>query len=290
MLAAEQFNRQLSIDPEWLAPCYYQGEGRDDGSSMGFKRIVRCCLLMAIFCLCGAVKAMPLTTVAQDSRPKYMQDNQGDMQGVAVDILRALEQQDPELKIEGYDRLVPLTRIKRMLKEGFIDLFAGLAYTPERERDFRYLKPPLYRLRYIAVVRADFPLDKDRLATIEELASQGRMISLFGTAASDYLLRRGISVDDGAKNVEAMLLKLLAKRGDILFYHDLGLLHTIDELELNDQVQVVSMSYRSYDHYLVVSEQLEQPYLDRLQRALQAIHDNGVLEAIGQRYHLKPDP
>ncbi len=212
------------------------------------------------------------------------------MQGLSVDIINALQQQDPTLSITGHERFIPLPRINKMLEVGTLDLFVGLAKTDARQKKYRFIETPLYPLNYIAVVRADEKVDEYSIGDIESLSQQGRVISLFGAAVSARLQRLDVEVDDGAKSVEAMLQKLVSGRGDIVFYHDLGLLNSIRDMGLESSVRVLPVSYRRYHHYLAVSNGLDPASVDKLGKALLELHKSGRLQRISDPYLTLPVP
>ena len=108
-------------------------------------------LLMA-----SVVQAIDLKTYYQDGYPKYFTVTEGGKQevvGLCVDIMRLLEQKDPEIRFITQNRLVTFKRIKNDLQNGTIDVFLGMTHTPERDTQFVYVRPPLYEVNHVVAVR-----------------------------------------------------------------------------------------------------------------------------------------
>ncbi len=100
------------------------------------------------------VQAIELKTAAQDSPPKYQQGKTA-VEGIAVEIIKAIEKADPKLSIVGYQKFLPFKRLQRDLEAGELDVFFGLKRTPTRDRKYVFIEQPIYRLNYSIGVRRD---------------------------------------------------------------------------------------------------------------------------------------
>ncbi|MCX4029260.1 hypothetical protein H0A36_07380 [Endozoicomonas sp. SM1973] len=63
-----------------------------------------------------AVFSFELNTGAQDSAPKYFMKD-GEMTGLCVEIIHALEKENPNIRIAGYNKFFPFKRIKLNLEK-----------------------------------------------------------------------------------------------------------------------------------------------------------------------------
>jgi len=68
-------------------------------------------------CVCAVpLAATQLKTAAQDNAPKFIRNGSAAM-GIAVDVMRAIERLDPELKFVGDQQFLSVTRIELGLSD-----------------------------------------------------------------------------------------------------------------------------------------------------------------------------
>ncbi len=83
--------------------------------------VLRVCLL--IFGLSIFANAEELKTAAQYSFPKYYKNKDGKTAGICVDIIHAIENVDPTIKVNGYQEFLPFKRLQFYLINGKLDVF-----------------------------------------------------------------------------------------------------------------------------------------------------------------------
>lgn len=238
----------------------------------------------------AAAETAPLQvrTMIQDSVPKYIQQADGSIAGLAIEIMHALERQDGALTFVYEPRMAPFPRIMYELNHGRIDAFIGAIYTEERAAQLTFLQPALYRTSNRLVVRKqDAGLDIASLDDVRALGRDGMILVDRGTAHQQFLQKiAGLKLDAGADQREQNLQKLLSGRGRFYYSTDLGVLHTAAEMQVSAQIVMLPLVIKSDAQYLVVSKNASPELKQRLQQALQTLVDNGQLAAITQRYLL----
>lgn len=231
--------------------------------------------------------ALELKTAAQNSPPKYYLREDGSMGGVCVDILHAIERVDPQLRFSGYEEFLPFKRLQLYLESGRLDLFCGLKNSPERLDRYFFSATPLYRLNYVIAARSDDHVDIESLDDIRRLGEQGRILTVFGSAAGRFLKNEGaLYVNDSAPTPAHVIRTLLAGRGRFAFYHDLGLKNAIESEAAEQRITILPISFSSYHHYTAYSKSMPADLVARLNQALQFLRNDGTMAKIYQKYGL----
>jgi ABC-type amino acid transport substrate-binding protein len=227
-----------------------------------------------------------LRTEFQDVPPKYIVEN-GISSGFSYEILKTVEAKSG-YTFEYVSKLVPLARVSKNLEVGEMDIQFGLQKTPEREKAMVF-GPALYKVTIIGVMRKD---DADTIEHISDLVKRKDIaLTQFGTGAAAGLKGiPGLIVDDGAKDVEANIQKLLAKRGKIIIYHNLTLNWVIASSKLKDKLRIVDLDFEDDPdfvevyQYLVYSKKVPQNVMNDINRAVQEVIDSGELQTITDKY------
>ncbi len=235
----------------------------------------------------SAAEEIILKTAAQESFPKYYKINDRAMGGICVEIMQAIERIDPAIKFSGYQAFLPFKRLQRYLQDGDLDVFVGLKKTAKREKILTFLKTPLYKVNYVAAVRSGNREQIRSFDDIRSLGEKGRILTVFGTAASRFLKQQGgLIIDDTARTPLIAVKKLMAGRGDILFYHDLGLKNIIKKDNLGQEIKVLPTSFLDYRHYAAFSKKTPQAIVVRVEDALEELIESGQIDGIYKKYGL----
>jgi len=249
-----------------------------------------CTRILLLLCLLAnpfVAAALELKTAAQDSPPKYFLQDDGNTGGICIDILRAVEGVDPQLRFSGENNILPFKRLQLYLESGQLDVFFGLKKTPSRIEKFTFSRLPLYPLKYVIAVRGEDTVRIDSFEDIRRLGEQGNLLTVSGSAASRFLHDRGgLFVNDSAPTPARMIKLMLAGRGRFAFYHDLGLKNAIDSMEAEQRIRILPLSFSTYHHYAAFSKNMPPGHAMRIDRALQKIRDNGTLAEIHRKYGL----
>ena len=137
----------------------------------------------------GLARTIVLKTSLQDSPPKGIHKGArigGICHDIFAELNRRLEKEG--IRIEYLDRelaFLPWKRSQQFLETGRLDLVAGMARTPERERKYQFSRVPLYTVRSILATRTGSPEIEGGLAVLA-----GRyVIAVRGTRTARLLAR-----------------------------------------------------------------------------------------------------
>ena len=229
--------------------------------------------------------ATDLKTAAQESTPKYFKLEDNTMGGICVDIMQAIENVEPEIQFNGYQEFLPFIRLQKYLENGQLDVFFGFKQTSKRKEKYNFLDIPLYQLNYVVAVRIDDKVKINSFDDIRSLGEKGKIVTVFGTAASRFLHKEGgLLVEDGARSPTTLLKMLIAKRGRFAFYHDLGLQSAIKDGALEKKIKILPVSFLTYYHYAAFSKNTPVETVDKVRTALEKLKDNGELAKIHSKY------
>jgi len=243
-------------------------------------------LSMVILFISVSLHAVELKTAAQESAPKYFKSD-GNMQGLCVDTMKAIEEVDSNLKFTGYENFLPFKRLQLYLYKSQLDIFFGFKKTDKRKAKYTFIDTPLYTVQYMVAVRIDDDVNINSIDDIRALGSNGKILTTFGSATSRFLNKQGgLTVDDGAQTTSLLLKKLIGKRGRFAFYHNLGLTTVIRNDNLSDKVKILPVSFLTYDHYAAVSQTIPASTVNQINDALKKLSDNGELKKIHIKYNI----
>lgn len=225
-----------------------------------------------------------LRTVQQSgSIVKYNPEGGAARPGLCLEILRAVEKQDPGLRFTGLDQQAPLKRVERLLADGLVDAFFCLLKSPEREKQWRYVPVPLYTIRHVLVQRADDPHTPKSLA---ELATQSRVkpvLVMRGTALARRLLAAHVAIAEVNSEREALQMLLLG-RADVIYGQDINLQRHVLESRQADKLRVGASSFLEEPQYLALRADLPAAQEDRLTQALRKLERDGTLRQLAEKY------
>lgn len=241
-------------------------------------------LLLLLACLCPLMaQGQVLRTVQQsNSLAKYSPGN-AERPGICMEILRAVEQIDPGLRFSGTDKQAPLRRVEIMLGQGEIDVFFCLLKSPEREKQWRYVPVPLYRIQHaVAMRQGDEPEPRD-LADLVQASRRKPVVVTRGTVLAAGLQKAGVAVTEAASDYEALQMLNLG-RTDHVYGQDLNLLRNMRESGLSDKLRIAATVFQTDQQYLAVHRKVPAAVEQRLLQALQKLEREGRLKAISDKY------
>lgn len=241
--------------------------------------------LLVFMTLASSALAIELKTAAQDSAPKYFKLKNGKMGGLCVDIMQAIEKIDPEIKFVGHETFLPFKRMAQQLENGDIHVFFGFVKNKSREEKYNFVNIPLYQVNHVVAIRSDDNVDVKSFDDIRALGNDGKILTIFGTSTYRYLNKQGgLQIDDGGKNIPAVLKMLLLKRGRFAYYHNLGLATSIRNEGLQDKVKILPTSFREYYQYAAFSKKIPQETVVEVEKALKKLSASGELARILDKY------
>ena len=242
------------------------------------------CLLGALLSLAAPAQELTLRTVQQaSSTVKYDPDGPPHRPGLCMEILRAVEHQDPGLRFTGLDQQVPLKRVERLLADGLVDAFFCLLKSPEREKQWRYAAVPLYTIRHVVVQRADDPRSPDSLAELAAWSRRKPVLVMRGTALARRLVAAHVTVAEVGSEREALQMLSLG-RADAIYGQDINLQRHVAESKLGDQLKIGRTIFLEEPQFLALRADLPAAYEERLTQALRKLEKDGTLRQLAEKY------
>jgi len=225
-----------------------------------------------------------LRTAAQDSAPKYYEEN-GVMKGLCVDIINELVAEVPELQIKGYDNFLPFKRLQRYLENGDIDIFVGLKKTQDREAKYNFVPIPIYTVNYFLIARSDDDFVFTDNTKLSDFSKDDSILTVFGSAAERFLSKENCSnILPIAKNPENLIQMLLYKRGRFAFYHNLGIEAGLKKNNAYSKVKVIPLRFYTYSHYIALSKKVSPSIANKIELAVRKMQSNGFLAKTYSKY------
>jgi polar amino acid transport system substrate-binding protein len=225
-----------------------------------------------------------LSTNFQESAPKFFAEA-GVVKGVCVDIISALNAQ---LSTEGItikaddpsNPFIPFSRIKSRLETGEIDIFVGMARTAARMEIYNFIDTPAYEVKSTFAKKKSFDFVYNSPA---DLAGQKVAVVAGSKTAGQMEAVDGINLQP-VSTLEQAVRMLASGRVDLVFYHSLGLGHTISSLGLGSSLTYTEKAYEEYAHYIAFSKSIPSDTVSSIGTALDELHANGKIGAIMGTY------
>lgn len=232
-----------------------------------------------------AQQTFELTTAYQDSYPKYyMLDEEKIYKGICIEIYKELTKELTDIRFNTTVNMASMSRVDIMLNTGEIDFFIGMAKNKKREENFYFIPTPLYSVNHVIAQHID---DIKKFLSFSDIKTTKNTTILTNKGSSTARLlktKKGLTIDDGARTLEANIKKLAYKRGRILYFHDLGLYSTLKKSTFINRIHINSHSFKNYEHYLVVRKDLPIDIIKRINDAVLKLKNNGTLDNISKKY------
>ena len=231
--------------------------------------------------------AMEVRTAAQDSQPKFIK-NGTTISGLCIDIFKAIEHTDPELKFAPLSGFTPLPRTESQLLEGTLDVICGLAGTKDRKEKFDIIDIPIYTTHLTLAARKDETADVKSFEDIRKLGPDAVVLTVTQTMQADLAAAQpGLRVDSAAKDTSQNLQKLVANRGRFILHNDFALVDEIKRDNMGDKVKLLPVQLSTEGRFFIVSKKAPAGLKDKLTSALDKLSKSGELAKIFQPYKPK---
>jgi polar amino acid transport system substrate-binding protein len=247
------------------------------------------CLLLPLLCGVvpgGAASAVTLRVAAQEgTEPKFIAASGGAVVGLCIDILRAIEKQEPGLTFTGDQHWMPLVRVYTELARGDQDAACGVQRTADRERKFTFLEPALFPINYMLLARADDPVVINSWDDVRQLGPTTVVLANRGFASVQILeAAGGLQVDARSASPPMNLQKLIAGRARLFLHRTPGLQAFLVRAGAADKVRILPAVLASTHLYLVLGKHVDRDTAARVQHALTQLDKAGELERLLRRW------
>jgi ABC-type amino acid transport substrate-binding protein len=245
-------------------------------------------LLIAVFAaLVSPLSAQTvLRTEFQDTQPKFILGSDGKFSGLCLEIAALLEKKG-DVRFQYPPEFVPIGRITQDLAAGNIDVYFGLAKTPQREKELFFVGE-LFTTRYQILARKGDPALAFR--TIAELKTSGVPVLVVpnGAPANYFAKTLGLPTEDAPTSVEVALHQLQAGNGRLFGYYDLGNDWFLDSLQFRDTFQALPILFGTDAQWLCVSRALPTAVTVKLGQILEAVKKGPEWAALMKKYFPEP--
>jgi polar amino acid transport system substrate-binding protein len=205
--------------------------------------------------------------------------------GTAIEMVRAIERIDPQIRVNGLESCASTARIFSELGAGRIDVLFALAKNPEREALGVFIDPPLYTTYQRLAVRQDDDAAIESFDDIRKLGKEGVILVAAATSQATFLKKQeGLALDDGAANTEENLRKLVAGRGRFNYASEMGLEGDLARLGLAGKVKVLPVKFQKEDVYAIFAKKVPASTRERVSAAIAKLRKSGELERIYGKY------
>ena len=247
-----------------------------------------------ILLLGGMIGAPPvcaevvLKTVSSPAPPRYsiaIQDGRKAVTGLCIDIMRAIEKIDPEIRFSGDQETMPQARVLSLMERGELDVSFCLNKSAEREKKFLIVEPSLYEVHYKLAVRRDDKIDVQSFDDIRKLGDQGIILVNFDTASVKFLQDvGGLKIDSSGLTQEVNLRKLVGGRGRFYYRHERGLRSELEAGGFAKDVKLLPAVLDRQEQFAIFSRSADPAAVARVQKALEKLKASGELAKLKAKY------
>lgn len=245
-------------------------------------------LVLMILMSAGRVHAISLRSSAQEGNLLRFNPHDPRMPGFSMELIRLLQQTDPQLHISGQENERSLRRLETDLDSGRIDMVVGMVDSPVRRQRFVVISKPVLYVQHAALaVRKDDSLFRLPEGGVGALGQYGVVAIVQGSVYGAYLSAPGeLPVDDGAIAVAGNLGKLVRHRVRFVLHAREELGWHVRQLQLQQRVRLIPVAGVKKDVCLMLSRKLPDGTARHLQSVLLQLERSGSLGALRLKYGL----
>lgn len=243
-------------------------------------------LLLALLAAQARAQITVRTAAQTDTTPKFIQSAQANapIDGLCIDIDRAIERIDPTLHLVGDQNWMASNRVVTELNAGHLDMGCGFVKTPER-KNLHFIEPPLFTTDFVLVARANDPVVIHNWADLRALGDQGVILVDHNYGLVDTLAAQGgLHYDDTTLGLNENLQKLRAGKGRFYIHRLLGLVDGIKRANMNDDVRILPVSLERQSYYMIFAPHAPNEMVQRTQKAIATMEKSGELLKLLQKW------
>lgn len=241
-------------------------------------------LLCTLF-LAPYLYAITLTTMTQDLEPKWILKDNNTITGLSADILYAIEKHsNGEITFEWENRLFPIKRLLKTLKENKIDLAMSMAYSKKRAKEFQY-SVPLYNVNYLMAKRKADSINVTSFDEVTKLGRDGVVLSVFGGNMEQVLrAQKDLQIYTRNKPTTEILHDLANGNGRLFYYYDYGLSRAIKKAKLEQKLTILPSVFFQDAHHIIYTKHVPKEVVKKIDAIILRMQENGHMQAIYDKY------
>ncbi len=224
------------------------------------------------------VEAEPLQIFTVDEPPSSYVDQNGELKGFAVDVVKAIQ---AELNDQTPIRVMPEIRVLKTASETPNVLLFGFSKTPERAEKYHMITL-LLRKPWVLYAKSKF---EGELTTIDDAKAVGTIGVVRGDVRSIYLDELGFNNTQKVAYHELNVRMLMNERVDLIFYEPLGLAYAADNMGIARESFKPVLRPKSSEVYLMMSKAgTDINLVQRWQKAASKLKDSGRFKIIADEW------
>lgn len=244
-------------------------------------------LLLVFFSVRAHAQIVIRTTAQTDTAPKFiLRSNQPNapVEGLCIDIDRAIERLDSGLRITGDQSWMPPNQVIRELGQDHLDMGCGFMKTDER-KNYHFIEPPLFTTDLVLVARANDPVVIHNWDDLRALGDKAVILVDHDYALVNMVAEHGgLHYDDSTWGLKDNLQKLRAGKGRFYLHRLLGLVDGIKRAGMNDDVRIMPVSLYRQSYYMVFAPKASAEMVQRTQKTIATLVKSGELLKMLQKW------
>lgn len=205
--------------------------------------------------------------------------------GYSVEILQAILQ---ELNIEDNIRILPWKRAYVMAQHDKNTLIFTMARTKDREKQFKWIGPIAPRKIYLWKLKERTDIKVNNLEDVKKYM----VATIRGEAGEKQLFDMGFNIGQNITQlvtVKQTYPMLYSKRVDFIYSLEFSLFFGLKKAGLNpDKIEKSLLLSEGLEYYYAFNPDTSDLIVEKFQKALQKIKDNGTFDKIANKYRQEP--
>ena len=243
------------------------------------KTLLLSIVLFGVIVICSGQE---LKTEFQDTQPKFIQNSDGTYSGICFELMKLIEK-NSTIKFSYPKQFIPAKRMEQNIVDRITDVQFGYGKTPDRVKNLIF-GDTLYDVDYILIANVNDQINIKSVNDIKALGKDCLILAVAGTANATTMKNIGLNVDSGAADVAANFQKLIANRGRLFSYHNLGLLYEINKPEYKGKFRVIPIVIEKTEHWVAFSRKTPQAVIDTVVDTIRKLKANGEWGKVTSEY------
>lgn len=217
-----------------------------------------------------------LEVVAVDEPPANFVDEEGASAGIAVDVLKAMQQALGETSGISF---MPEARAINISRNEPNVILLSISRTPFREEHYHWIGPVLKKNWLVYTKKGN-----EQVSNIDTLKQLGRLGVVRGDVREEWLVNRKFNNLHSVTRHEQNLQMLLRGRTDAIVYEQFGMIYLAESLGLSMSAFSSGLAINQSDVYIAMSISTPIAEVKKWRKAYQIVKNNGELDAINLKW------
>ena len=228
---------------------------------------------------------MEIQTAAYRHAPRCYINLFGEKKGICRDVIKALERENQEIKITGYEKGIKYKDALTHLQNGSIDFILGFNRKTAEKYQFKIVSPSIYSTGFAIASRRDDPGIDVNLIELRRLSGDSTLLVRSKSIEEKVLKNYEIfNLDNGGSSFSLMFKKILAKRGRFVFGYEMDLVQVIRKENLTNHIKILPNRLWETQVYFIFSPKVPKENVILFENALLNLERKKILQNINKKY------